>query len=143
MEGSRDKRELEASDLNIMGETEFDDNQVEQRYTGYGTIRAVIFSTLQNVPTPKSSDFYNFTQVNMDSLDGYCLGICLKCAAEVNRFESAGVLDLYLRNHESPVELDGRGLTPICEGMWMHQEYLDTHTCTFCNDPLRKECTDY
>jgi hypothetical protein len=144
VEGSWNTSKLETTDINLkaMGNTESYGNLIEQK-NGYGAVRAVIFSTLPNVPTPKSDEFYSFTQVNLKSLDGYCMGICLKCASEVYRFESAGVMAHFLSITPNPVLLDGRQLTPICEGMWMHQEYLDTHTCAFCSLPLRKECTDY
>jgi hypothetical protein len=124
-------------------ETHRTENSIEKEYSGYGAVRAVIFSTNPNVSTPSSDQFYSFTPVNLKSLDGYCMGICLKCAAEVYRFESAGVLAHFLSTTPNPVLIDGRHLTPICEGMWMHQEFLDTHNCAFCSLSLRKECTDY
>jgi len=119
------------------------DQSTEYSTNGYGAIRAVIFSFLSNIPTPGSSEFYHFTEDNLKSLDAYCMGICLKCAADVYRFESQGTLAYFLKTTPNPVLLDGRLLTPICEGMWMHQQYLDTHSCAFCSVPLRKECTDY
>jgi hypothetical protein len=118
-------------------------NSIEKYQSGYGAVRAVIFSYIDGVPTPNSGELYFFNEQTLKSLDGYCMGICLNCAASVYRFESAGVLAHFLSITPNPVNLDGRELTPICEGMWMHQKYLDTHICAFCNDPLRKHCTDY
>ena len=118
------------------------DNRVEYK-DGYGAVRAVIFSCFDDCPTPNSGQFYFFNKENLRSLDRYCMSLCLTCAAQVYRFESAGVLAYFLSITPNPIKLDGRELTPICEGMWMHQEYLDSHICAFCHEPLRKFCTDY
>jgi hypothetical protein len=96
---------------------------------GYGAPRAIIYSTVDNVPTPTSQQFYHFTKVNLQSLQAYCTALCLKCGADIFRFENEGVLQYFLRTHVD-IDLDGRQITAICEGMHMHQELLDTIPAT-------------
>ncbi|MGB8346430.1 MAG: hypothetical protein WCD86_16210 [Ktedonobacteraceae bacterium] len=111
--------------------------------TGYGAIQAVIFSTVDEILTPPSSRLYAYNDKALSRLRYYTAMLCLGCAAEGFGFASRGQLDSLLRTRENPVAIAGKRVTPICEGMWMHQQLLDTYTCDSCQHPLRERCTDY